>query len=375
MSSFTGSDSSSTTDDSSDAQVLPSIEIAISSSAATLPPPPPPLNKPPVANRRSSLPPRVGRSAGSSVATPKPPALRSRNDTGDYSKTSATTNTSRHRRLEQFQFSPLSMERIWHGADGKGVPPPMFVLCQEPNQPTGPEADESGYISPLEENDEGDILWMDGDEREDDPASSPFAILDRNIAEEESTAKKPPRRPPSQRISNPVYLRKHPSLEQISGGRVILSGWIAVSIGDDSLVTKLLLKRSNKLELEDLYYMRIVEENQRTAIVLHNTKGMVVHSLHPEWDWICESREISCRIGRCVVLRNKSREIAATLLPVSLSDCFFPTGELVTSKKFSRLHKHLFAEGNGKVYAPDAQHDAAMFIIFSLDSLIKGCSR
>jgi hypothetical protein len=39
------------------------------------------------------------------------------------------------------------------------------------------------------------------------------------------------------------------------------------------------------------------------------------------------------------------------------------------------MHDKLFVSGKGKVYAPDEQLDAAMFIMFSLDALIKSSGK
>ena len=127
----------------------------------------------------------------------------------------------------------------------------------------------------------------------------------------------------------------------------------------------------SKIKRKDIYYMQIVEEQQRALLILQDVDGKLVHSWRPEYGWTCSSREISTRIGRCVVLNDRFQTTIAMLLPVSLENCFFSGGELVSSKQFSLLHGHLFANGSGKVYAPDEQHDAAMYVMFSLDSIIK----
>lgn len=382
LSSFTASDSSS----------LSSLEEAyFQSPGPQMPParpraspvvsaatPPPPTGKPPITMRCRSpaLPPR-----GSSVTNTKFPAPRARCDTGEYSKTSTNTNNSRHRRLDHFTFSGDSIDRILNGAEEKGVPPPV-VMCQGTRRPYQEESEDGGYVSQLDDDDQEDLdyeeFWKKLDNEDDDNSHSPFSQLERKTAKEQeevqqlATPSLPPI-PKQQPAPDPVYLCKSERLDRSSKGRVILSGWVAASVGDNSLEVN--LRSGSKLRLKDIYYMRIVEDNDQASLVLHNCKGEVAHLLRPEMGWSCLPKEISSRVGRSVLLNDPSGSTVATLLPVSLNDCFFSRGELVSSKQFSKLHSQLFANGSGKVYAPDEQHDAAMFIMFSMDALIKGCGR
>jgi hypothetical protein len=272
------------------------------------------------------------------------------------------------------------MDRILKGAEEQVVPPPV-VLCQGARRPYEEEPEDSGYVSALDDDqedmDDYEAFWKKQD-HEDDDSHSPFSQLERKVAKEQEdvqhlAAPSLPPIPKRQPGADPVYLCKSERLDRSSKGRVILSGWIAASVGENSLEANLV--SGSKLRLKDIYYMRIIEEDEHASLVLHNSKGELAHLLHPELGWSCQPKEISSRVGRSVLLNDRSRSTVATLLPVSLNDCFFSRGELVSSKKFSKLQSQLFANGSGKVYAPDEQHDAAMFLMFSLDALIKGCGR
>jgi hypothetical protein len=321
------------------------------------------------------------------VTNTKFPAPRARCDTGDYSKASTNTNNSRHRRLDQFTFSGDSIDQIlsttlWKGAGEQSVPPPV-VMCQGTRRPYREEPEDSGYVSQLDDDDQENLddyedFWKKQEHEDDDYTHSPFSQLERKIAKEQEEVQQLavpslPTIPKRQPSPDPVYLCKSERLDRSSKGRVVLSGWIAASLGDNSLEANLV--SGSKLRLKDIYYMRIVEDDDQASLVLHNSKGEVAHLLRPELGWSCQSKEISSRVGRSVLLNDPSRSTVATLLPVSLNDCFFSRGELVSSKQFSKLHSQMFANGSGKVYAPDEQHDAAMFIMFSVDALIKGCGR
>jgi hypothetical protein len=241
-------------------------------------------------------------------------------------------------------------------------------------------------------------IYNDNADKEDDDVDnnsySPFPQLGRKVAGEQQQREKKewPRQPnkaarqkPKQKRlessserervpAPPVYLRKSPALEQQhTEGKLVLSGWIAVSFGNDSLESR--LQTGSKIKSSDIFYMHIVESQGHSRILCKMSNGKVEHSLTLQREWMCISREISGRLGRCVLLQSRQATIA-TFLPVSLDDSFFCSEELlVSSKQFSRMHDTLFVSGKGKVYAPDEQHDAAMYIMFSLDALIKSCGK
>ena len=294
------------------------------------------------------------------------------------------------------------MDRIWaEDADNQeGIPPPPpIVLCQQGrrrSQPYQTSLEDSGYISPLEDDEVGD----DDDDQDED----------RNVASTSDRIASPPRiksslvgdhlPPPIPHvpvktsedygvIDNPEYLRKDKILDDEIHGNVVLSGWVAASFDDEagapdsptpsSLEARLLA--GTKLRLKDVYYMQIIDFNDvdRTSLIrMQDSKGNEALSLCPEWGWSCQSKEITSRVGKAVSIYSRSRKLLATILPISLGACFFEQkvgggDELVSSKEFQRLHNELFVKGSGKVYAPDEQLDAAMFVMFSLDALIKRC--
>jgi len=304
---------------------------------------------------------------------------RSRCDTGDNTRTSATTNTSRHRRLKQFQFSSRSMEQIWRGTNEKVIPP-SFVLCEDMSLPAVQSDIGWGTGSFEMESEHANYYYSwngpaggIGVENDDEESASPFAQLDRKLIDEglseEGRIAARPQGHDSEEVAEDSfeYLPKHPALDAVEG-KLLLSGWIAVSLDANSLKDR--LQQGSPVLHEDVFYMRIVEQNGHASILFQKRAGHVDHALLLQKEWVCSSLEISSRIGRCVVLRSSAGDVA-TLLPVSLDKAFFRLGELVPAKKFSRLCDRLFATGQGKLYAPDAQHDAAMYIMFSLDALIK----
>lgn len=358
---------------------------------ASTPPPAPVTAKPPAITQRSrstGLPP-INPNSNASWTTPRP-----RFDTGDYTGIhSGTTNTSRHRRLQQFEFSPKSMERIWQGKsiDDKVVLP-SYVLCQ----PETNRLHDSGYISALDDSDDyapGE-KYYDGDN--DDEDYSPYVQAHQRKSATEEKRRKAPRPPKASKRSNrrgqrpppklppasestmtPVYLRKNPTLDQATEGSLIVSGWVAASL-DNSLEDRLRYGTKG-IEAKEILYLRILDAPNGAVILLHSSSGEIQHELPLQRDWICESREISSRVGRCVSIRfRNTTSPIANFLPVSLDDSFFRGDDLISEPQFRKAQDRLFAggkgaKGNGKVYAPDEQLDAAMFILFSLDALIKNC--
>jgi hypothetical protein len=170
-----------------------------------------------------------------------------------------------------------------------------------------------------------------------------------------------------------VYLRKDEELDTTTEGNLVVSGWVAVSVGHS--LEERFRHGSKRIEAKDIFYLRIVDMYEGAMIFLHNANDKDGHELRLRRDWMCESREISSRIGRCVNIRSRSNPMfsIANLLPVCLDDSFFRGRELVSPQQFAKQHDRLFVAGKGKVYAPDEQHDAAMYIMFSLDALIKNC--
>lgn len=343
----------------------------------------------------------------SSFGTPQPPA-RGRFDTGNYTSYSGTSNASRHRREQQFEFSTGSIKEIWQGNPvDENLVLPSYVLCQDANTS---RPNDSGYISALEDSEDwgnNSDSYYDGDNDEDfmegiasnsrysqiqQPKIAtaetgrrrrtddrpPSARRSRRNNKEGQKAQRPPAKKPSDNAADPtvvpVYMRKNSRLDIATNDNLVVSGWVAFSLG--STLAERLQFESKRIEAKNILYLRIVDDVSGGArILLHSSNGNIVHELHLQRDWICESREISSRIGRCVNIRSRSspRTSIASLLPVSLDDAFFRGDELVSQQQFGPLHDRMFVAGKGKVYAPDEQHDAAMYMMFSLDALIKNC--
>ena len=288
---------------------------------------------------------------------------------------------------------------------------------------------------------------------EDDDSVSPFAQLDRKVMKVETETaihdcekgrachqkhhkecRSPaggftPTTPSSLRTIpfKPTYLCKSPSLEEkllrqlmqqqgsAAAHRVIFSGWVAASIGgeQDSFEERRLRNQQQSLvSFHDLHYLCLTENNSTgcTSLVLcqsnHSCRGtdngeddnyrlnMKAYSL--ERDWIVQTREVSARAGRCVVIRralcqpDEQNHIMA-LLPVSLQPELFAdieSGTLVSPTIFSKQRDQLFVpqschhsvgsgSGSGstgfmhRAYAPDEQQDAVMHLMFSVGASIR----
>lgn len=360
---------------------------------------------------------------------PQQPPARQRIDSGMYS---GTTNSSRHRRQRQFQFSNKSMEQIWQGKAGEeqlSLPPlPSVVSLQHTHMAT---PHDSGYISALDDSEDwgahdhsmGSYYDGDYDDDDDDPKgedNSPFAQLqqrkvarkgnatterrrrkgggdrppkasssggavrqskkasrdDKTSSGNQNGQRPPPKKPEPTTGMVPVYLPKELRLDNATEGNLVVSGWVAVSIG--SSLEERFHHGSKRIDAKDIMYLRIVDVFDGAIIFLHKSceGNQIQHELHLRRDWMCSSREISSRIGRCVHIASRSNPAfcIADLLPVSLDESFFPEKkQLVSAQQFAKQHDRLFVAGKGKVYAPDEQHDAAMYIMFSLDALIKNC--
>ena len=346
---------------------------------------------------------------------------RQRIDT-DFSRHSGTTNTSRHRRRVPYEFSGMSMDRIWQGkqVDDKLVLP-SYVLLVPQNNGTASTTDSigegSGYISALDDsetdwgmtsdnydgdNDDEEMLGATNSATTNDgqshqkkqqhhqqhhqqvaemAAKRPHEAADRppkgsSARRRDQSAKLPPKRPARRSVVAmvPTYLRKNASLDDEAHGKVIVSGWVAASTGGASWEERFRSETTKGiLAVRDIWYLQIiVDRDERARIDLRSSSGKVEHEIFLQPDWMCESKEISSRIGRYVKIRSRSSlKTIVSLLPVSLEDAFFSGEKLASTQQFAKLHDRMFVGGRGRLYAPDEQHDAAMYILFSLDTLIK----
>ena len=347
---------------------------------------------------------------------------RQRIDT-DFTRHSGTTNTSRHRRRVPYEFSGMSMDRIWQGkqVDDKLVLPSYVLLVPQNNGTTTSDSvgEGSGYISALDDSETdwgttSDNYDGDNDDEEmlgatngtsnnhvgqshqkkqqqhqqqqqqqgaDVAAKRPHEAADRppkamSARRRDQTGKLPPKRPTRRSVVAmvPTYLRKSATLDNEAHGKVVVSGWVAASTGGVSLEERFRLETTKGiLTVRDIWYLQIiVDQDDRARIDLRSSSGRVEHEIVLQPDWTCESKEISSRIGRYVKIRSRSSlKTIVSLLPVSLEDAFFSGEKLASAQQFAKLHDRMFVSGKGRVYAPDEQHDAAMYIMFSLDTLIK----
>lgn len=335
--------------------------------------------RPPVLGPRSrsaGLPPL---NRNSSVGTPMNATSRNRSDTGEYTRGSNSSNTSRHRRMEQFEFSPHSISSIWSHEPYNPRPtttPPVEVHFPD------------GYDNYMQFNNSfqssfDDISGFEGWSVGHEPNGSSNNDSDARAASDDNQknqAARPPRPNRSRRskgrkkklkpeMSMPMYLRKQALLDDKVTGNLILSGWVGASLYDDALESRL-KEAASKMSIQDIFYMQIMKGTTSASVDLYDPSGVMVHQLVLKKDWDCSSREVSSRIGKMVFIESPIFTILR-LLPISLEDAFFNGESLVSPKEFSQVQSMLFASGPGKVYAPDEQHDAATFILFTLDALIK----
>jgi hypothetical protein len=290
--------------------------------------------------------------------------------------------------VKQYAFSPQSLTDIWNDTGPirvKPTPqmPPFEVQFPDDNDDQRLNGSFS-FTSDIDDSVDGfESVWGWNDTRTND---SLVAGERRQQVDDHQRFPLPmPPRPSTHRphkskgrkkktkptMSTPVYLRKKDSLDDAITGHLVLSGWIAASLDNDTFESRLKAP-SSKISIRNVHYMQIVEENMRASVILYNTAGNVARKLVLERDWRCESKEITSRIGKFITIRSPLSTIVR-LLPISLDDSFFNEDNMVPSKQFAQLQNKLFASGRGKAYAPDEQYDAATYILFSLDTLIKKC--
>lgn len=174
--------------------------------------------------------------------------------------------------------------------------------------------------------------------------------------------------------------------------RVIISGWAAISLSDQ-LWTRLALTESPlQLKRSDISYFQLIEDADPTKQpVLRVTLDSGDHDimLKDRYEHQFHSLEVCARAGRCVCLLEGSN-VLLVILPVSLPRYFFREGRIVEESLFSEWQTALFApftrmkpprscrETKGVCckccltqYAPDDQYDAAAYVLFALDSVLK----
>ena len=342
---------------------------------------------------------------------------RSRTDTGDFTRNSnftrnsATTNNSRHRRNhDHFSFCSASISEICNNKDSSGkkqppLPPPSVVSFQDRVDTGGSDA-ALAKPSALRMTDRGasdvsalgfgdsfdschvggtetthmyeDLLGLGYDEDahgEDEDSTSPFAALKKGPKTSEMRNVAMPLQEHPEVSKELEYLRKSPSLDNAAEGSLVISGWVALlNLGTDTNAHQHHFYRipsDHQFEADDIYYLRATKDSSgRASVRLRHSNGSKEHTLIVSGDWTIESREVNGRMGKAVILRTAKASLL--LLPVSLNNHFFAqSGEFVCDADFDVLREELFVPAGQ--YAPDNQMDAAMYLMFTVDSLVKQC--
>jgi hypothetical protein len=382
---------------------------------------------------RSTKPPILTNRARSTGLPPLNPVLvqqpsqescfvnRSRTDTGDFTRNSnftrasGNTNTSRHRRNhDHFSFCSQSISEIYNTNKGGSKkqplhPPPSVVSFQDRSnagiaaggaltRPSALRMSDRGAsdVSALGFGDSfdsyheqcaadvdetgaaqmyGDLLGLGYDEDDhdddDDDSGSPFAALKKGHQKGQQSRQEEV----TKERYELDYLRKCPFLDNAAEGNLVISGWCAVlNLSMDAKAQQYdhcCIPSNHQFDSKDMYYLRAtVQSTGHACVLLHRSKGSVEHRLVVDRDWKVESREVNGRMGKAVILRTAKASLL--ILPVSLDNSFFaPSGELVSAAEFDAIREDLFVPSG--CYAPDHQMDAAMFLMFAIDSLVKQC--
>lgn len=347
----------------------------------------------------------------------------------EMSRTSVGTASSRHRRQvhETFEFSTHSLREIAREGPVPVGPPPMHFIEVQPLQRScswsswddqthheddnslllSPDEDEiAGYVSPADEAAAGKSPVKLSPLRRKDETPPPDWMV-QWAQQEGKTTIEPPASPVSRssitsRISDPppvptkdtatgpVYLPVSLDLDkqvQGAGASIVFSGWAAISEGD-SMRGNFALAEDNEIpiEHEDICYLQLVREGSQCSLKIHRP-SREVKDVTLSRSLQVLSQEVSGRAGRCVLLQDGwTRQVLWTILPVSLSSHFFRQGRLVSARSFALLQSAMFTpfynattgstsqewsqEYCMRRYAPDAQHDAAMHILFAMDGAL-----
>jgi hypothetical protein len=281
---------------------------------------------------------------------------RRRCDTGDGSfltRTSTTTNGSRHRRDKQFAFSDDSISEIWKldwaATNGGAVPPPpppaaathptnsvplSYVTFREApaklveNGSYRRVSDISALATSLSFGTTGRSFDMDqfgdilNEEEEtyvirDEDSSSPFAELERThvdaeqkqLSNQDMIRHSPPKPSGKEDDHSSGYLRKNSSLDETTDGNVVLSGWLAVAFHDDLTFgfdpEKEVIADEFPSSPDDIFYLRVaVTSNGRARLLLQRSSsgGGIEHSFTIHSNWICHSRDTTRSKGRSVLI-------------------------------------------------------------------------
>jgi hypothetical protein len=348
------------------------------------------LSRPPLPLRVTS------QSRGTSFGSQKsgmPPVGRPRLGT----EITTGTASSFHRRSahnDSFQFSVESLAMIT--SPGEIVLPEYVGVDFDPNdiQHSYPEDDDislllsnddeaSGYISPDEEDLRSPNTVMDSQEIDNwmhmwanNAPTKGSAVVPDPVIEKGSV-----------NDQQPVYMPSSKEMDVKESGRLLISGWAAVSVSDYLRTQLALADGKPQLKRGDIAYIQLWNEDGEHMLKIYQEKYVKKIVLKPYMQVL--SQEVCSRAGRCVILQDSyTREVLCVILPVSLPDCFFHEQGLVKAPFFSLLAPAMFTpfynatlgsisslewgqEYCQRRYAPDEQHDAAMHILFCLDGALR----
>ena len=400
----------------------------------------PPLPQGPRSVNRSDARPL---SQGCQILPSSPNAVRPRRSSED-SRRSGGTSSTRHRRqaYETFEFSFSSLQQIVN-KDEEDLPrtsPPAYIECprlpassewpnlDKPNEDDGNNGQWTTSSNPVDCISPGDsdetsalqvrnpnvpaIQWMNSWAAQGDAAAgnpSNEAKLPEGYAISDSVrisdnylstlvgkqTRWPPKEIHSLNVENPVFLPRCKEFDRPirkAKNRVVISGWAAISLSDKLRNRLAVMEGPLQLKRSDIAYFQIIQPIDRSKPPVFRIKQESndhVIELRDRYNHQFQSQEVCGRAGRCVCLVDvSSREVMATILPVSLPKYFFSGNEIVDEELFAAWQPALFTpfttqcpranrEGSGREpeyymnwYAPDEQNDAATYVLFASDSVL-----
>ena len=334
-----------------------------------LPPPPPPL---PI--HRGPRPPLYAQVSNDMA---RPTMVRARTNTFG----SMTTQSSRHRRLRH-TVSPAEVRQVYEDDDddtlSEASPFPELTRADSPDSgivsrspsktmkrlsPPPPLVNAS-ETSLEEEQDRWIQAWVSGA-----PVlveETPEARYDIHSPEEIHV--------PIHSVES-TYLPRCPWLEHpflSAGGKILFAGWMAFAPDDRPV--------GGPPSRQDVVYVMLLEDIPKIYLARDDNERMMTLDVTPKMR--VTMKDISKSHGRGIVITDDGVHIG-TLLPISLPSYMFKNHSLVHEDEFQELacrtiapfrRTHKYKGGNWhhseyhQEYAPVAQLEAAMHLLFVMDS-------
>ena len=199
-------------------------------------------------------------------------------------------------------------------------------------------------------------------------------------------------------IERPVFLPRSKTLDRpirkSKTTRIVISGWAAISLSDQLRNRLSMMEGPLQIQRSDLAYFQLIQHadpSKRPILRVKQDSGRdhdIV--LGDRYDHNVQSLDVCGRAGQCVCLMDAStRQIRLTILPVSLPKYFFREDKIVDEKYFNSWQVALFTPfttGQPKTisdqaswgpevcltqYAPDEQYDAALNVLFAIDTMLR----